>query len=116
MAEIKIEKKKPIWPWVIVIFVILVAIYFFWYNNDRQMANDPLEKDTISTVEELFNVELLDTNSNVLYDGNYGTVRNEQTLADYFKFVEDPNNRASGNDYYRSSLTKLIAATERLSE
>ena|SRR5690554_6729642 len=115
MAEIKIEKKKPIWPWIILIFIILIGIYFFWSNNDENLISDPLDKDTISSVEELFNVELLDNDSEVLYEGNYGTVRNEQAIADYLEFV-DNNNHLAEESYYRSSFSKLIAATQRVAE
>ncbi len=115
MTEIKIEKKKPIWPIVIVTIIILIAIYFLWFYNDQEMSNDPLEKDTISTVEELFNVELLDNDGEVLYEGNYGTIRGEQAIADYLKYTDDRTNRSTG-DYYRSSFSKLIGATERVAE
>ena len=115
MTEIKIEKKKPIWPIVIVTIIILIAIYFLWFYNDQEMSNDPLEKDTISSVEELFNVELLDNDGEVLYEGNYGTIRGEQAIADYLKYTDDRTNRSTG-DYYRSSFSKLIEATERVAE
>src|SRR5690554_825544 len=115
MTEIKIEKKKPIWPIVIVTIIILIAIYFLWFYNDQEMSNDPLEIDTISTVEKLFNVELLDNDGEVLYEGNYGTIRGEQAIADYLKYTDDRTNRSTG-DYYRSSFSKLIGATERVAE
>ena len=116
MAEIKIQKKKPMWPLVILVIIILIGIFFLWFYDDRELVNDPLQKDTISTVEELFNVELLDTNSDALYDGNYGTVRDEQAIADYMEFVDNRADRSAENDYYRSSFTKLIAAPERFAE
>ncbi len=43
MAEIKIEKKKPIWPWILVILLILAAIYFFWYSSDQNFDNRQTE-------------------------------------------------------------------------
>ncbi|HEY9185154.1 MAG TPA: hypothetical protein VIM94_07500 [Salegentibacter sp.] len=34
MAEIKIEKKRPVWPWVILIIVILgILAYVFLYTD-----------------------------------------------------------------------------------
>ncbi len=35
MAEIKIEKKKPIWPWILLIIVILAIIAYFVYTNSE---------------------------------------------------------------------------------
>lgn len=41
MAEIKIEKKKPVWPWILVILVVLgIIVYFVYANPDRDLVND----------------------------------------------------------------------------
>ncbi|WP_066218933.1 hypothetical protein [Formosa haliotis] len=55
MAEIKIEKKKPIWPWILGLIVVLGIISFLFYatnNNDDYMddinTNQPVMTDTIS--------------------------------------------------------------------
>ncbi|MGM0934123.1 MAG: hypothetical protein ACQEWD_11830 [Bacteroidota bacterium] len=49
MAEIKIEKKRPVWPWIILIIVILgILAYVFLYT-------DTFNEDTDNTddIEEL---------------------------------------------------------------
>tara|TARA_R100000935_G_scaffold12549_1_gene24920 strand:+ start:2002 stop:2214 length:213 start_codon:yes stop_codon:yes gene_type:complete len=34
MAEIKITKKAPIWPWVLLIIIIIAGLFFlFFYGN-----------------------------------------------------------------------------------
>ncbi len=35
MAEIKIKKKSPIWPWILLVIIILAALayYFMVYKN-----------------------------------------------------------------------------------
>ncbi|CDF78627.1 hypothetical protein BN863_9150 [Formosa agariphila KMM 3901] len=55
MAEIKIEKKKPIWPWILGLLVVLGIILFLFYatnNNDDYMddtnTNQPVMTDTIT--------------------------------------------------------------------
>lgn len=120
MAEIKIEKKKPIWPWILIILVILAAIYFFWYYNDNtyNMDENLIDNDSITQLDESYNQENEVIEPDVLYTGIYGTVRNEQATADYLKFVDiDKNiNQETGNEYYRSAFFKLITATKRESE
>ena len=120
MAEIKIEKKKPIWPWVLIILIILAAIYFFWYYNDNNynMDENLIDNDSITQLDEtnVYDNEVID--SGTLYTGNYGTVRNEQAMADYFNFVDINKDldRETNNEYYRSAFFKLITATKRESE
>ncbi len=117
MAEIKIEKKKPVWPWVLVVLIILAAIYFFWYYNDGNI-NDTQDiipiQDSISRYDETFGNQGSDTLN--LYNRNYGTVRGEQALAEYFSFVDNKDNRTADHGYYRNGFFTLIAATKRQSE
>ncbi len=118
MAEIKIEKKKPIWPWFIVILIILAAIYFFWYNNDRNhdSKDNMMENDTISQLDESAVYDNRDVESPSLYNGKYGTVRKEQALADYLNFIDNQNNMVKDHEYYRATLFKLVTATKREAE
>lgn len=119
MAEINIEKKKPIWPWIIIILIILAAIYFFWVYTDRDHTynnEEMLQTDTISQLDENSVYDNTLTDSTTLYTGSYGTIRHERALADYFGFVENKNNMALDHEYYRTALFKLITATKREAE
>lgn len=40
MAEIGVEKKKPVWPWIILVLVILVILYFL-FMADGDSPNEP---------------------------------------------------------------------------
>ncbi len=48
MAEIKIEKKRPVWPWIILIIVILgILAYVFLYTdifNEDTYKTDDIEE------------------------------------------------------------------------
>lgn len=46
MAEIKIEKKKPVWPWILVGLIILAVIVFvvFASEDDDEFNNDDTEE------------------------------------------------------------------------
>ncbi|MDR7371440.1 hypothetical protein [Flavobacterium aquidurense] len=39
MAEIKIEKKKPIWPWIAAVLIIGAIIYYI-FAMDHEVQND----------------------------------------------------------------------------
>ena len=118
MAEIKIEKKKPVWPWVLVIIIILAAIFFFWYykENDVDATDDLIVNDTISQVDEGLEYQNEVRDTSTLYTGRYGTVREEHDLADYLSFVDGIDNRSADKNYYRTAFFKLITATKREAE
>jgi uncharacterized integral membrane protein len=50
MAEIKIEKKKSMWPWIIGIIILALLIYFLAFNK----RNDTTTKST--TTEDVTSV------------------------------------------------------------
>lgn len=110
MAEIKIEKKKPIWPWIILVLVILAIVYFFWANNDDEpdyMEDDVVMQDTIQTNEN----ERLQTDTTALYSGKYGTVENERSISNYLTYI-DNENMGIDHEYTNGALEHLITATE----
>lgn len=46
MAELKIEKKKPIWPWILFVLVILgIIAYFVYADPDYNDPNDDFDDD-----------------------------------------------------------------------
>ncbi len=55
MAEIKIEKKKPIWPWIIAVLLVAALVYFiFLRDNSVQVQN----------TTEIENSTIIDTTAN----------------------------------------------------
>ncbi len=49
MTEIKIEKKKPVWPWILLVLGLLVAAWFFFFRNDK---NEPVDSNALIDVRE----------------------------------------------------------------
>ncbi len=50
MAEIKIEKKKRIWPWIVAILLIFALVYYvFLRDNATQSGNNMEIENTIDT-------------------------------------------------------------------
>ncbi|MEP6260425.1 MAG: hypothetical protein ABJ092_02520 [Gillisia sp.] len=43
MAEIKIEKKKPVWPWILIGLIILAVVFFLVFANED---DDEFNEDT----------------------------------------------------------------------
>lgn len=55
MAEIKIEKKKPVWPWVIVALIVLgVIAYFVFYEKyeDKELEDTTIDESYDNTLPE----------------------------------------------------------------
>ncbi len=50
MAEIKITKKAPVWPWILIILIVIAGIFFLFFYGDTD------EDDVINTTDELENV------------------------------------------------------------
>lgn len=46
MAEIKVEKKKPVWPWILLILGILALVYFLFLRDEEE------EQEVIQDVED----------------------------------------------------------------
>jgi len=63
MAEIKIEKKKPVWPWILIGLIILAVIFFvvFASEDDDEFNNDDTDElrelDSRDTLGVKFNDE-----------------------------------------------------------
>ncbi len=95
MAEIKIEKKAPIWPWILAGLVILgLVLYFFVFDKNANQA----VVDDADTTE---------------------VVANEQSkndaVAQYLAFMDrDTAGMTLDHHYSNEALTKLANATEEM--
>ncbi|MBF4515830.1 hypothetical protein IRZ71_05725 [Flavobacterium sp. ANB] len=50
MVEIKIEKKKPVWPWIAVLLVIGAIIYYIYFVDHQVESGNSVEiENTTST-------------------------------------------------------------------
>ena len=56
MAEIKIEKKKPVWPWILLILIIIAGVYIYWsYIDNMKTEENDTEIITDTIQEENYN-------------------------------------------------------------
>ena len=104
MAEIKIEKKAPIWPWIVGLLVLALLVYFLFF------------KDTTVITEETTTTNDTISNQTEMVDDNY---LNEpmSDVAAFVAFIKnDDGNMDLDHEYSHEALTKLINATEEISE
>lgn len=98
MAEIKIEKKNPIWPWILVGVIILALILYFFVFKDQNNS--------------LFGNDGKDTTSMGMENQN----NNDDAVMAYINFIKaDTNSMSLNHEYSQEALTKLANATEAIS-
>lgn len=51
MAEIKIEKRKPIWPWIIAIVLIVAVIYFVYMRDNQTQTVEAVEMENTTAID-----------------------------------------------------------------
>jgi hypothetical protein len=49
MTEIKIEKKKPVWPWILLLLAIAALVYFLVFRETEDGDTDMELNETEST-------------------------------------------------------------------
>lgn len=98
MAEIKIEQKKLVWPWIIVGLVIAALIvYFFVFRDDNKNTEAISEADYVTNTNE---------------PDRIGEKENKGAVAVYVSFLENNKDKMSLDHSYTSeALLKLIEAT-----
>jgi hypothetical protein len=98
MAEIKIEQKKTIWPWIIAgLVVAALLIYFLVFRDNSKNTEAVTEADHITNTNE---------------PGPSGVRENNGAVAAYVIFVgNNKENLGMQHEYTNEALLKLIEAT-----
>lgn len=98
MAEIKIEKKKNVWPWLLIgLIVIGLLMYFLVFRDNVENTAASIEADYITNTNE---TDLI------------GIRENNDTVAAYVNFIENSKEKLSlDHAYTNEALLKLIEAT-----
>lgn len=103
MAEIKIEQKKQVWPWLLAGLVVAALVIYFLMFRD----NDNVNTAEVVTEENYIS----DTNESNLLD----VKENNSTVAAYVNFVENSKEKMSlDHAYTNEALLKLIEATNAM--
>lgn len=103
MAEIKIEKKKPIWPWILALLLIALILYFLFFKETTVINEETTTNDTIVNTTEMV---------------DEGDISDDLTdVAAFVAFLKNDNgNMTLDHQYSHDALMKLIDATEEISE
>ena len=90
MAEIKIEKKKPVWPWILLALIVLGLIwYIFMRDDDNRIEDEPVVTEQVA--EE--------------YD-------DYSAIALYSAYIADTDKMGVDHEYSNEALNYLIDAVE----
>jgi len=93
MADIQIEKKKTIWPWVLLGLLLLAGIiYFVWCNNNQEVGH---EAQTIQQVEETTTLTALEK---------------------YTTHIGDEGKMGLDHEYSNGALIYLIEAVQEIAD
>lgn len=115
MAEIKIEKKKPVWPWILLGLIILgVILYFLLADNNRDDMDD-MDDD----------IERVDTTYQTTQTGDRGAATwpdeanrtpsataNNQSVDTYLSHVGNTSRMGVEHEYTNNALLHLINAVD----
>lgn len=113
MAEIKIEKKKPIWPWVILVLVILALLYFLVFAGDDDDNDDMDDMETEQVEEGTAWEEDSDTAN---WDDNESDWESDTlstgAVSGYLAYVSDKSKMGVDHEYTNNALIELMNAVQ----
>lgn len=96
MAEIKIEKKKPVWPWILLILLILALLVYFMAFRDRGEPKQPAETTQTASLMEV--------------------KENNATVAAFVQFIEQSKGMDVNHEYTNGALLKMTDATRAMAQ
>lgn len=115
MAEIKIEKKKPVWPWILLGLIILaVILYFVLADND---TDDVLEEENTEQVmtpmETEEDMDMEDMEMETWEDDN---LSGDESVSNYMTHIGNTEKMGIDHQYSSEALVSLINALENRAE
>ncbi|MUP46287.1 hypothetical protein E0K83_11090 [Gramella sp. BOM4] len=104
MAEIEIEKKKTIWPWILLVLLIVAAI-IWWIVAD--------DSDEMEATEEITTEEVMEEETYESSDTDETTVMT--SIQEYSNYIDNPE-MGMDHEYANGALLELIDATRTVAE
>lgn len=118
MAEIKIEKKKLVWPWILLVFSIITVLFYFlvFHNYNKKMNEVPktLEVKSVKENGSAVNTYVKIDEEPKIYD-LISVKENNSVVEAYVHFVQTDKNKMNLDHAYTiEALLKLIEATDAI--
>lgn len=110
MAEINIEKKKPVWPWILLGLVILAVILFFVFADDDN--DDLLEEENTEQVTTPMETE--DDLETATWEED--NLSGDESVSNYLDHIGDTERMGIDHEYSSEALILLINALENRAE
>lgn len=108
MAEIKIEKKKPVWPWILLGLLILAVILYFVFANDDNTTGD---REDNTELEDTTYTGQSDENTTRWEDNTAANTTGDE-VSTYLTHVGDQSRMGVDHEYTNNALIHLINAVE----
>uniref|UniRef100_UPI004047C90C hypothetical protein n=1 Tax=Mariniflexile sp. TaxID=1979402 RepID=UPI004047C90C len=103
MAEIKIEKKSPVWPWVLLVLAIAVVIAYVVYKT----SEDNTYEENVN-IENIDGTNTLDENGTANYDDTNLDSNYNSSMMEFDEAVKDSARIGKDSAYTKSAMHKLI--------
>lgn len=105
MAEIKIEKKSTVWPWILIGLIVLALLLYFlvFRNNDNVNGNDQVAAGAVMT-----DTSQRTASGDTANAANPIVVRDE--VANYVAYINNTHDMGIDHEYSSSALTMLTNA------
>jgi len=104
MAEIRVEKKSPMWPWILIGLLILGVILYFVFFHDTNGDTDRRDGPVVTEQRD---------------DDRTQRDRpvNNQTVASYVTFIQDSDRQMGlDHEYSNEALKRLTEATKAMAD
>lgn len=114
MAEIRIEKKKPVWPWILLGLIILgIILYFVFAGNDNE-SSDMEENNTEQMQDTTYSSTRTGEGTTTTMAGrtNQSTTSNGDKVSTYLAHIGNQDRMGVDHEYTNNALVHLIEAVD----
>lgn len=109
MAEIKIEKKKPVWPWIILVLIILAILYFLFFAN----GDGDNERDGTDDIEQVEDTTVWENEQDTTrWDPEGNDTTSTNAVSTYITHIGDTSRMGIDHEYTNDALLRLLDAVE----
>lgn len=112
MAEINIEKKKPVWPWIVLGLIILALIIYFVTADDE--SDDVMEEETTEQVTASEPEE--GSAETGTYTWEEDNLTGDDSVSKYISHIGDKERMGIDHEYSSQAMVYLINALENRAE